>query len=460
MWVAALHGRLAGYQWTNAGHRVGRWHVELDPDDLVIYSVVTMPELRGHGLAAAMTCHIIDTLEPDRAFIDCMEWNTSSRRFIRRAGFEQVTTVTDRPAGVARRLPTPPVNCTLAAIETAEAWERAVATFADHSYRQSWAWGAVSSARVKARCERRALIRHDRELISVASVWVRQAPGLPGIAYVSGGPLVRRCGDDEVVQRERLVLALRALVSEYVLARRMILRVVPSPTDTAWREVEEEVFAAAGFVPTTRVTRPATILVDLGMSAPQLRASFRQKWRNQLNRAEREPLTVRAGRDPGLLDEFVPLFDELVARKGFDPGLPAAVFADVQRQSSESSRFHIALAAIDGQTVAGQVTAVVGETAVYLLGASNELGRRHRAAYLLQWGAMTAARESGCRWYDLGGIDRIRNPDGYHFKRGTGGLEISPAGPFEIRHAGVASRLTLASETVYLAARRLQTSRR
>jgi lipid II:glycine glycyltransferase (peptidoglycan interpeptide bridge formation enzyme) len=353
--------------------------------------------------------------------------------------------------GVADRRPTPAPRLRLVEISDEEAWHREASNFADHDYRQTWAWGSCSAIRTGARPEYVAVVDRDGDVVGLVSVRVKQLAGSVGIAYASGGPLVRHWadGDDLSPGRRRLTAVLRVLTAEYALRRRLVLRIVPSPAPPDWADVQRQVFEAAGFAPTTRMPRQRTIIVDLDVEPEQLRASFAQKWRNCLNRAEREPLRIRADRSTQLLDNFLPLHDELVARKGFIPGLPAAFFVDVQRRLPLHSRFHVALADAADTLAAGHVTAIVGDTAVYVLGASNEEGRRRKAAYLLQWHAMAAARAAGCRWYDLGGIDPAANPDGYHFKRGIGGVDVTAAGPYEIRPPGLSGHAALAAEAAY-----------
>ena len=79
------------------------------------------------------------------------------------------------------------------------------------------------------------------------------------------------------------------------------------------------------------------------------------------------------------------------------------------------------LACVNGQPVAGHVSSTLGDTCIYVLGASSELGRKYKASYLLQWRAIEAAKAGGARWYDLGGVDPEKNPGVYHFKAGVNG---------------------------------------
>jgi lipid II:glycine glycyltransferase (peptidoglycan interpeptide bridge formation enzyme) len=104
--------------------------------------------------------------------------------------------------------------------------------------------------------------------------------------------------------------------------------------------------------------------------------------------------------------------------------------------------------------VAGHVASFLGDTCVYLLGATSEEGLRTKAAYLLQWRVIQAAHEKGFKWYDLGGIDPEANPGVHHFKRGLGAQEITAPGPLEYPAAGWRRAAVHGSEQVYRRLRR------
>ncbi len=79
-----------------------------------------------------------------------------------------------------------------------------------------------------------------------------------------------------------------------------------------------------------------------------------------------------------------------------------------------------------------------------------------KASYLLQWHTIQQARQRGCRWYDLGGIDPLGNPGVYHFKQGLGGQDVCAPGPFELRPAGLRRHIVRTGEWVYRSARALR----
>jgi len=335
-----------------------------------------------------------------------------------------------------------------------ETWRRLASGFGDYNYRQLWEFGVACAARVGAHSEHVA-IYDDGNLAGLADVRVKAVPVLgTGIAYVNGGPLVRR---GEICDAERLRAALSALCAEYVDRRGLVLRIAPPlPGPGNWSAARAAAFTTCGFVPSEGLLPHRTMLLDLTRPLADIRKRLRQKWRNCLNAAERKGLQVRTGTDADTFAAFCNLYDELLARKEFAVDLDARFYAGVQPRLVEDERFEVTLAEHEGRPVAGHVASVLGDTCVYLLGAANEAGLRHKASYLLQWDVLTRARQRGCRWYDLGGIDPQGNPGVYAFKAGLGGVDVTAAGPFECPPTRLTAAVVGAAERAYRGLRNLR----
>ena len=84
----------------------------------------------------------------------------------------------------------------------------------------------------------------------------------------------------------------------------------------------------------------------------------------------------------------------------------------------------------NGMPVAGIVASAMGDSAIYLLGATSDDGLNAKGAYLLQWTMIQWLKENGFTSYDLGGIDPEGNPGVYHFKKGFSGADVSQLSPF------------------------------
>lgn len=309
-------------------------------------------------------------------------------------------------------------------------WHTLLDEFVDVTYRQLAAYSDDVALRVGARSELVA-IRSEGELLGVCNVRIRKLPLLPfGIAYVNGAPLVMRTGgrvSPDVALRKCLI----ALRNEFVVKRGNVLRVIGNARTDLVGETACRPFLDAGFVQTKEKGGYRTILVDIGRELADIRRGFDQKWRNVLNKSERQGLKIVSGSESGLFEEFFELYRGLINRKNLTVDLGPDFFLALQERLPEADRFIVHLAMLDGAVVAGHIGAYHGDTAIYLLGAANEVGLKANASYLLQWCVIKYAKERGCHWYDLGGIDPQSNPDVYRFKARIGGMDVSAPGPYE-----------------------------
>ena len=100
----------------------------------------------------------------------------------------------------------------------------------------------------------------------------------------------------------------------------------------------------------------------------------------------------------------------------------------------------------EGRLCAGVIYSAMGDTALYLFGATNALGMRTSASYLLQWETMKTLKRLGVRAYDLHGINPVSNPGTYSFKRGLAGRagsDVSFVGPVQALRGTLVDHLVL-----------------
>jgi hypothetical protein len=338
-----------------------------------------------------------------------------------------------------------------------EAWEHAVRQFADYSYRQSWAYGKTLAEKRGALSEHVAIQRGD-EIVGMADVRIKRVPVIGGgLAYISGGPLVQRFqdGDDAF---SRFGACLHALIREYVSRRGLTLRILAPIGLTERNELNSKCFESAGFHRTDRGEHYRTVLLDVNRPLEEIRASLHSHWRRHLNGAERNDLTVTFGTEVERFEQVAKMSEALRARKGFDLDLDAGFFADVQRKLSEQDRLVVGLVMHNGVPVAGNITAMHGDTAVYLVGASTDAALECKASYLMHWKTIELVQERGLKWYDLGGIDPEVNPGVTSFKLRTNGIDVTAAGPFEKSPDGVRGRIADFAERTYLRLKRRSTA--
>ena len=180
-----------------------------------------------------------------------------------------------------------------------------------------------------------------------------------------------------------------------------------------------------------------TFLVDLKPSIEELRRSLDAKWRNKLKQSERNHLTVVSGNGSEEFRAFREIYVQMRERKTFESTVSVDEMSRIQQALPEPQRMHVLTCQDKGVPVAGIVVSAMGNSAIYLLGATSDAGLNSKGAYFLQWTMMSWLKERGIETYDLGGIDPEENPGVYYFKRGLSGLDIRQINPFAASKSAV-----------------------
>ena len=127
----------------------------------------------------------------------------------------------------------------------------------------------------------------------------------------------------------------------------------------------------------------------------------------------------------------------MLSRKGFTPGVDYNEFKMIQKDLPKSLKMKVMTCEYEGELVCGAVCSAIGNTGIYLLGATGDKGMKLNGSNLLHWHIIQWLKKQGYHWYDLGGINLNRNPGVYHFKAGIAGKsgkEYSHIGQFEISY--------------------------
>ncbi|HAP42429.1 MAG TPA: hypothetical protein DCQ94_22155, partial [Nitrospira sp.] len=281
-----------------------------------------------------------------------------------------------------------------------------------------------------------------------AAVQVRIVPvSLSGnsITYVLSGPLCHRRNEGSP-NWEAFRQALRALRTEYVVRRKTSLQINPLVTDDQ-RQACLPIFQGESYTYAPPKSSSRTIIVDLGHPLSDLRKGLDQKWRNCLNRAEKNDLKIAEGTDDTMFDLFLKMYREMLARKRLaEPG-DIRSFRAMQAMLPERHKMNVIVVLDQGEPSAGAIISAIGRRGIYLFGATADRGMKNKASYLAQWRAVQWLKEMQCAEYDLHGVNPESNPGVYAFKAGLcgrNGKECEFIRYFEA-HNGIRSRLVLAA---------------
>lgn len=299
-------------------------------------------------------------------------------------------------------------------------WAAMLELFNDANIYQTWAYGAVHWQEKELS---HLVLKMDGEVSGIAQLRiVRPAMLTYGIAYLRWGPLFERRGttpDPNIAHK-----IARALEEEYVTKRKLFLRILPNAFVGSPRaEAMSLAFSRFTEEAVTPDDTYRTLVLDLVPGLDELRRKFDKKWRNRLSLAERNNLKVIVGTGAAQYEAFCTIYGQMRRRKGFESSVNIDEFRRIQASLPPSHKMQILLCEDRGELVAALIASAMGDSAIYILGATSDAGLRSQGAYLLHWTMIRRLKDQGIRWYDLGGIDPIGNPGVYSFKCGLSGNE-------------------------------------
>ncbi len=271
------------------------------------------------------------------------------------------------------------------------------------------------------------VVTQDNNIISAAQVRLKTIPTFNrGVAYLRWAPMWQVKNTNNPVSNFQIALEL--LYKEYVLKRKLVLRIISNH----FLEEENnytEIFNKLGF--TKFQPEDKTIIIDLTQDEETLRKNFRKKWRYSLKQAEKKELTIVKGNSQELFDEFVKIYKEMHSRKNFEETVSVDTFKKINDDLEDENKLQILICKYENDPLSAMVSTAMGNRGIYLLGGSTSQGLKMSSSYLLQWETMMWLKSIGIKWYDLGGVDAEANPGVYTFKTGMGGKEVTFIGGFE-----------------------------
>lgn len=309
------------------------------------------------------------------------------------------------------------------------AWCQILEKFSDANIYQTWSYDEVRCGREKIS---QLLLRKSGEIVAAAQARIVTIPFIKaGIAYVRWGPLW--CRQQDKSDPEIFGQAIRALRNEYVCKRGLVLRLYPAIFDKEHARLLP-ILNQEGFSLFSEEKPSRTLILDLSQPLEELRKGLKQHWRRYLRVAEKSGLEIVEGTGDSLFETFVTVYKEMVARKGFSEPNNIDEFRRIQKKLPDKFKMKLMLCRSGGKVCAGLICSLIGNTAVYLFGATSNAGLKLRGAYLLHWKLIEWLKENNVTYYDLNGIDPVLNPGTYKFKAdlcGDNGKDVCFLGRFD-----------------------------
>jgi len=302
--------------------------------------------------------------------------------------------------------------------ETAQtSWDQALLRLDDCTPFQTYAWGEYQRALGWEPCHW-AAFNEQGEIVAMMLGLLRRYPLGIGLIWSEGGPV----GDLSVCENSFQQAIKRTTGFKRIYCRFRCDR---------QREVEDVLrLSAQGWQRSWfNLQTCYSLRLDLAKDENQLLAGCERNWRRNLRRAQEGNLTVQQWTNPSV-DEIVSAYDEMQLLKGLDE--------QHSREEFEQLIVHLKdhLVLYRGTNEQGQLVSlhgwlILGNRARAFLSVTTEQGRLLHSSYAVIWAMIQHCLQLHLQSCDLGGIDPVRNPGPYRFKKATGAVPVEYLGEWD-----------------------------
>jgi hypothetical protein len=281
---------------------------------------------------------------------------------------------------------------------------------------QAWEYGTAKEMAEGWHVQRYVIFNEYDDPTAIVQILVKRIPMLGGVARINRGPLLLVDNSDYEVKAK--LGAIRVLMREARKQRWWVVQIAPELTPGL--EAKSGLHAL-GFK--KRPNFPAdSSLLYLGPTENELLKQLKGKWRNCLRKGEKLGVCAFLAKSDANFHILLDYYKSQQRQKGFK-GTSEKMLRAMTLNQSDLWRFNIFIAREEedapGDSPLGMlVTIQYHDTTDYLLGATNEKGRRMQANSVLLWHSLLHAKNNGCKWFDVGGLSEDTPKGIANFKKG------------------------------------------
>jgi len=283
---------------------------------------------------------------------------------------------------------------------------------------QSWHYGEAKEKSGGWQSQRFLILDNLEHPIAIAQILTKTFSIFGGIARLNRGPLLLNNYIDDADIPIKLGV-LNVLIKEARRQRWWIFQIAPEIKDC---EIARYTLRAFG-LKLQNIHPWASGLIDLNLSEDELHGNLNRRWKRAIRKSlefgvviENEKLTISK------LDEILKGYknmQESNAFKGIDEKLIRKIFA---AQSIDLSINLFVAKKINENglydDIGYRLCIYCGYTALDFIVSTNNAGLELDANSGLYWHAILHAKKSGCRWFDIGGLNETTPRGIAEFKNG------------------------------------------
>ncbi|MDA9287284.1 peptidoglycan bridge formation glycyltransferase FemA/FemB family protein [Amylibacter sp.] len=294
---------------------------------------------------------------------------------------------------------------------------------------QSWQYGEAKLC-VEGWKPVRLLVSDDQKNpIALVQVLTRMLPIFGGIARINRGPIMINSKSEE--DNIGLIFAVLKLVLKE--ARHSRWWYIQTALELSDSNAARAGLKALGF---RNFKSPswASGFISLQNNEENILMSLNGKWRNGMRKGLKLGVNVsKKACGEAELAQLLTEYSKLQNSRGF-VGVSGDLLKAMAHQIGSAWEFNLFFAYAGGEDkslpVGMLVTIRTGDTAIYLIGSTNRIGRDLQANSVLLWESLLDAKCSGCDWYDIGGLSNSTPKGVASFKKGLNAILYENVGEY------------------------------
>ena len=283
---------------------------------------------------------------------------------------------------------------------------------------QAWNYGTAKSEVSGWQVLRFIISDENGRAVAKVQAYEKKIPILGSLIRITRGPTML-CGDQSSNYYSKYNLVISELIK---YSKKANWRILQCSFDILDSSMAQSQLSALGFF-CLKVTPWGSGLIDLELSESELQQKLNRRWKRILKKVVKNKILIKKMEiNEELIDDIVSAYDLTRNIKGFN-GIESTLIRELAKKKSDGWDFNIFTASKmsnDGSIVelGFRVTIRHGNTTTDFLVDVNDLGRDLDASAALYWHAILFAKSSGCKWFDLGGLNDATPKGVAEFKRG------------------------------------------
>ena len=307
-------------------------------------------------------------------------------------------------------------------------WLRSASNQSINNLLQSWPYGSAKAETVNWKVVRFVILDGDKKAVALVQAFEKKIPLFGSLIRISHGPTMLSRSDSRDYSADYSVAV--SLILKYL--DQVNCRVLQCSFDINQSQISEEHLRALGF---NRVKGFCwgSGLIDLNFSEIELRQKLNSRWKRVLKKTVKNQIIIKKVEvTDEVMDTIISAYELAQGNKAYT-GISSLLIRNLSKQCAEHWNFNIFVAykkSEDGNLVeiGFRVCIRHGNTTTDFLVDVNDLGREFDASSALYWHAILYAKSSGCKWFDLGGLNEATPKGIADFKRGLNSTPYLLAG--------------------------------